>query len=68
MLPPSAPKDMLNSEYSTEYTNPTIKALAEQLTSIVGADNYFANPIYLENIYDSYFGGVGKWLKILLML
>ena len=63
MLPPSAPKDMLNSEYSTEYTNPTIKALAEQLVTIVGADNYFANPIYLENIYDSYFGGVGKMVK-----
>ena len=63
MLPPSAPKDMLNSEYSTEYTNPTIKALAEQLTIIVGADNYFANPVYLENIYDSYFGGVGQMAK-----
>ena len=63
ILPPSAPKDMLNSEYSTEYTNPTIKALAEQLVTIVGADNYFANPIYLENIYDSYFGGVGKMVK-----
>ena len=63
ILPPSAPKDMLNSEYSTEYTNPTIKALAEQLTIIVGADNYFANPVYLENIYDSYFGGVGQMAK-----
>jgi len=63
ILPPSAPKDMLNSEYSTEYTNPTIKALAENLTIIVGADNYFANPIYLENIYDSYTGGVGRMAK-----
>ena len=63
ILPPSAPKDMLNSEYSTEYTNPTIKALAENLTIIVGADNYFANPIYLENIYDSYTGGVGRMVK-----
>ena len=63
ILPPSAPKDMLNSEYSTEYTNPTIKALAENLTIIVGADNYFANPIYLENIYDSYTGGVGRMSK-----
>ena len=54
---------MLNSEYSTEYTNPTIKALAENLTIIVGADNYFANPIYLENIYDSYTGGVGTMVK-----
>lgn len=63
ILPPSAPKDMLNSYYATEYTNPTIKALAENLTSIVGADNYFANPIYLENIYDSYTGGVGKMVK-----
>lgn len=63
MLPPSAPKDMLNSYYSTEYTNPTIKVLAEQLTTIVGADNYFANPIYLENIYDSYFGSIGRMVK-----
>ena len=63
ILPPSAPKDMLNSYYSTEYTNPTIKALAENLTTIVGADNYFANPIYLENIYDSYLGGVGRLVK-----
>ena len=63
ILPSDAPKDMLNSEYSTEYTNPTIKALAEQLVTIVGADNYFANPIYLENIYDSYFGGVGQMAK-----
>jgi len=63
ILPPSAPKDMLNSEYSTEYTNPTIKALAENLTIIAGADNYFANPIYLENIYDSYTGGVGRMVK-----
>jgi hypothetical protein len=63
ILPPSAPKDMLNSYYSTEYTNPTIKTLAENLTSIVGADNYFANPIYLENIYDSYTGGIGTMVK-----
>ncbi len=63
ILPSDAPKDMLNSEYSTEYTNPTIKALAENLTIIVGADNYFANPIYLENIYDSYTGGVGRMVK-----
>ena len=63
MLPTSAPKDMLNSYYSTEYTNPTLKVLAEQLTSIVGADNYFANPIYLENIYDSYTGGIGRMVK-----
>ena len=63
ILPSDAPKDMLNSYYSTEYTNPTIKALAEKLTTIVGADNYFANPIYLENIYDSYTGGVGKMAK-----
>ena len=63
ILPADAPKDMLNSYYSTEYTNPTIKALAENLTIIVGADNYFANPIYLENIYDSYTGGVGRMAK-----
>ena len=66
ILPPSAPKDMLNSEYSTEYTNPTLKALSKQLVTIVGADNYFANPIYLENIYDSYFGGVGLMAKDLI--
>lgn len=63
ILPPSAPKDMLNAYYSTEYTNPTIKSLAENLASIVGVDNYFANPIYLENIYDSYFGSVGRMIK-----
>ena len=63
ILPADAPKDMLHSYYSTEYTNPTIKALAENLTIIVGADNYFANPIYLENIYDSYTGGVGMMAK-----
>ena len=54
---------MLNSYYSTEYTNPTIKALAENLATIVGTDNYFANPIYVENIYDSYFGSVGRMAK-----
>jgi len=63
ILPPNAPKDMLNSYYSTVYTNPTIKELANSLTTIVGADNYFSNPIYLENIYDSYFGGVGRMAK-----
>ena len=63
ILPADAPKDMLNSYYSTEYTNPTIKALAENLATIVGADNYFANPIYSENIYDSYFGSVGRMAK-----
>lgn len=63
ILPADAPKDMLNSYYSTEYTNPTIKALAENLATIVGADNYFANPIYSENIYDSYFGSVGRMVK-----
>ena len=54
---------MLNSYYSTVYTNPTIKELANGLTTIVGPDNYFSNPIYLENIYDSYFGGVGRMVK-----
>jgi len=63
ILPPDAPKDMLNSYYSTEYTNPTIKALAENLATIVGPDNYFANPIYVENIYDSYFGSIGRMAK-----
>ena len=63
ILPPDAPKDMLNSYYSTVYTNPTIKELANGLTTIVGPDNYFSNPIYLENIYDSYFGGVGRMVK-----
>jgi len=63
ILPPDAPKDMLNSYYSTEYTNPTIKALSEYLATIVGPDNYFANPIYAENIYDSYFGSVGRMAK-----
>ena len=63
ILPPSAPKDMLHSYYSTEYTNPTIKELAENLAQIVGTDNYFANPIYLENIYDSYTGGIGRLVK-----
>ena len=63
ILPPDAPKDMLNSYYSTEYTNPTIKALSENLATMVGPDNYFANPIYVENIYDSYFGSVGRMAK-----
>tara|TARA_R100000951_G_scaffold85912_1_gene73621 strand:- start:298 stop:4116 length:3819 start_codon:yes stop_codon:yes gene_type:complete len=63
ILPADAPKDMLNSYYSTEYTNPTIKALAENLATMVGPDNYFANPIYVENIYDSYFGSVGRMAK-----
>jgi len=63
ILPPSAPKDMLNAYYSTEYTNPTLKELAENLAQIVGTDNYFANPIYLENIYDSYTGGIGRLVK-----
>jgi len=63
ILPADAPKDMLNSYYSTEYTNPTIKALSENLATMVGADNYFANPIYVENIYDSYFGSVGRMAK-----
>ena len=63
ILPSNAPKDMLNSYYSTEYTNPTIKALSEYLATIVGPDNYFANPIYSENIYDSYFGSVGRMAK-----
>jgi hypothetical protein len=63
LLPADAPKDMLNSYYSTDYTNPTLKKLAENLAEIVGVDNYFANPIYLENIYDSYFGDIGRIAK-----
>jgi hypothetical protein len=63
ILPADAPKDMLNQYYSTEYNNQAIKKLAENLTLIVGADNYFANPIYLENIYDSYTGGIGRIVK-----
>jgi hypothetical protein len=63
LLPADAPKDMLNSYYSTDYTNPTIKKLSENLAEIVGVDNYFANPIYLENIYDSYFGDIGRIAK-----
>ena len=63
LLPTDAPKDMLNSYYSTDYTNPTLKKLAENLAEIVGVDNYFANPIYLENIYDSYFGDIGRIAK-----
>ena len=63
ILPADAPKDMLNQYYSTEYNNQVIKKLAENLTLIVGADNYFANPIYLENIYDSYTGGIGRIVK-----
>ena len=46
ILPPDAPKDMLNSEYSSIYTNPTIKELSRALTTVVGADNYFSNPIF----------------------
>lgn len=63
ILPPDAPKDMKNSYYSNQYTNPTIKELANMLTTIVGSDNYFGNPIYLENIYSSYFGGIGRMVK-----
>ncbi len=63
ILPSDAPKDMLNSYYSTDYTNPTLKKLAEHLAEIVGVDNYFANPVYLENIYDSYFGDIGRIVK-----
>jgi hypothetical protein len=63
ILPQNAPKNMKNQYYSTEYTNPLIKKLAENLTELVGIDNYFANPIYLENIYDGYTGGLGTKLK-----
>ena len=63
ILPADAPDDMLNSYYSTDYTNPTLKKLAENLAEIVGVDNYFANPVYLENIYDSYTGGIGRMVK-----
>ena len=63
ILPPNAPKDMLQQYYSTEYTNEAIKKIAEGLAQIVGPDNYFANPIYLENIYDSWTGGIGRIVK-----
>jgi hypothetical protein len=63
ILPPNAPKDMKNQYYSTEYTNQLIKKLAENLTELVGVDNYFANPIYLENIYDAYTAGLGAKVK-----
>ena len=63
ILPANAPKDMKNQYYSTEYTNPLIKKLAENLTELVGIDNYFANPIYLENIYDGYTAGLGAKVK-----
>jgi len=63
ILPSNAPKDIKNQYYSTEYTNPIIKKLAENLTELVGIDNYFANPIYLENIYDGYTAGLGAKVK-----
>jgi len=63
ILPADAPKNMLNQYYSTEYTNESIKKIAEGLAKIVGPDNYFANPIYLENIYDQWTGGIGRIVK-----
>lgn len=63
ILPVDAPKNMFNQYYSTQYTNEVIKKLAENLTVLVGNDNYFANPVYLENIYDSYTGGIGRIVK-----
>lgn len=63
IMPPNAPKNMMNQYYSTDYTNEAIKSLAEKLATITGPDNYFANPIYLENIYDSYTGGIGRMVK-----
>ena len=63
ILPADAPKNMFNQYYSTQYTNEVIKKLAENLTVLVGNDNYFANPVYLENIYDSYTGGIGRIVK-----
>jgi len=63
VLPPSAPKNMLNKYYSTEYTNEAIKRIAEGLAEIVGPDSYGANPIFLENMYDQYTGGIGRMIK-----
>lgn len=63
VLPPDAPKDMASQYYSTQYTNEVIKKIAEKLTMLVGDKNYFANPVYLENIYDSYTGGIGRIVK-----
>lgn len=63
ILPSDAPKNMKNQYYANEYSNLTIKKLAETLTEITGVDNYFANPIYLENVYDAYLSGLGNYLK-----
>ena len=63
ILPADAPENMLNQYYSTEYTNEAIKKISEGLAQITNPDNYFANPIYLENIYDSWTGGIGRIVK-----
>lgn len=63
LFPAGTPDDMLNQEYSTEYTNEAIKFIAEGVAQIAGPDNYFANSIYLENIYDQWTGGIGRIVK-----
>lgn len=63
ILPKDAPENMKNKYYSTEYTNETIKLFADKLSSLVGDESNLTNPVWIENVYDGWFGDIGRMVK-----
>jgi len=63
ILPKDAPANMKNKYYSTEYTNETIKLFADKLSSLVGDESNLTNPVWIENVYDGWFGDIGRMVK-----
>lgn len=50
-----------NSLKYNEYTSETIKQFASLMNKIVGDESGFANPFYIQNVLDSYFGRLGQY-------
>jgi hypothetical protein len=63
ILPKDAPENMKNKYYSTEQTNETIKLFADKLSSIIGDESNLTNPVWIENVYDGWFGDIGRMVK-----
>jgi hypothetical protein len=50
-----------NSFKYNEYTSETVKQFANLMNKIVGDESGFANPFYIQNVLDSYFGRLGQY-------
>jgi len=63
VVPKSLDKNLPNKFYYTEYTSETFKLLSKTINGLVGDDSFFAtNPIHAENVFRSWFGGIGRYI------